>query len=892
MLMFQGGYIDADMYAGEPFIATPDGYVMAMDPSQVYPYQTAGGQIPYVYAQQYPYQMANPQIYNVNPDEGFVSVEHTPYLPDDMPDPSCSSKHRGEDGNKFADLHDTERQEIHEVLEKSKSSETLKEDGIGAEMSDSGVSEIEEHALVATNSKTEQQPAELDEIATKSPPNEDCSRDVPSCTKDSSPSCAKDSSPSCTRDSSPLSAKDSSPSSAKDSSPSFAKDSSPSFAKDSSPSFAKDSSPSSAKDSSAKHSSPSSATDSSPSSATDSSPSSAKDSSPSSAIDSSPSSAIDSSPSSATDSSPSSATDFSPSSATDFSPSCARDSSPSCARDSSPSCARDSSPSCARDSSPSFTRDSSPSCTRDSSQSCVKDSPSISESEECVRRLQYEEAFVSICNKTSTEATVDIPVIEEDVSTNDLLIDLKSDESENVCENIEPISLSEDTVPMFSTEIEDSNENEDWGSLEVEEDNSSEQVSFQENSCKTVSSNEAVQSISTSEVLSVSSDNEVRVLKQTTVSHQLSPIIEETATSTISLRSSESCSTLNSPTPNDAVVTPTDVESEGSRSSSCSYDMDEDMLAELREERELARKLLESRLANMSMTAPNAQGVEEPLQLKDLGVTAAVRQWVREVTPDKAFSRSDETFLCNQNFGWTFGEEEEEDEYYEDDPGGEGEGSKLSLKSTISREEPPKNVQGNPFGATCSDSDHTVNATKRVASSPDYDSHSPSTHRKSYSYTKISSPLKDSGDHTNNLNSSSETFEPSSCQKYFKISADNSGTEKSTSQAFSSSLELPKDIGDCKSDSYARNPNSIVPSSPKTFSGGSQVAAEGITSPYSSGIGSSLATTPANSPMHAPPHHHPSSSARLPFLFLPPNIGAENSSAAASLNAVHCCTLM
>ena len=342
---------------------------------------------------------------------------------------------------------------------------------------------------------------------------------------------------------------------------------------------------------------------------------------------------------------------------------------------------------------------------------------------------------------------------------------------------------------------------------------------------------------------------------------------------------------------------------------------------------------------------------EESSKSKDLGVTEAVRRWIREVTPDKAFSLSDE--VQSMLLESSIDEFSDEDDYFEDQvvhPGEKGGGTCLTNASGYFNkghdiELQSKNVKGNPFGAPCSDS---KNQTKRVASCStsdildDYDGCSSisslsdgqifSPNNQSQSSSRTITPSRHFNDcHVDEQRLHSLTCDPSGFRKYYQLGieiddasspqAQQSPPSDALSNGISTNNVLPLAAEILTADQYSLTsqgkackcsvnqhpppPNCGSPSpfkNPPKYGGEEDQEDASPTSPtssYSSGIGSSLASTPVNSPQRsvntclhargAAPQH----SGRLPFLLLPPNMQAENSAAAsASLNAIHCCSLM
>ncbi|XP_045625362.1 serine-rich adhesin for platelets [Procambarus clarkii] len=129
-------YLDPQLYTGEPFVATPGGYVVPIE---------AAASVCQVHGLQY----VTPAFHQHLPDEGFVSVQHSPYLPEVAPEPPPVEVQQSEDASQedasktvFSDLQDKERRQIEEILhERAKADKSD-----STESSDSGVSESEEVA--------------------------------------------------------------------------------------------------------------------------------------------------------------------------------------------------------------------------------------------------------------------------------------------------------------------------------------------------------------------------------------------------------------------------------------------------------------------------------------------------------------------------------------------------------------------------------------------------------------------------------------------------------------------------------------------------------------------------------------------------------------------------
>lgn len=128
--------MDPQLYTGEPFVATPGGYVVPIE---------AAASVCQVHGLQY----ITPAFQQQLPDEGFVSLQHSPYLPEVASNPPSVEVQQSEgtsqdDTSKtvFSDLQDTERRQIQEILQERVNGD--KSDS--TESSDSGVSESEETA--------------------------------------------------------------------------------------------------------------------------------------------------------------------------------------------------------------------------------------------------------------------------------------------------------------------------------------------------------------------------------------------------------------------------------------------------------------------------------------------------------------------------------------------------------------------------------------------------------------------------------------------------------------------------------------------------------------------------------------------------------------------------
>ncbi|KAG0718854.1 hypothetical protein GWK47_051673 [Chionoecetes opilio] len=176
-----GSYLDPQLYTGEPFVATSGGYVV--------PLETAAS-VCHIHGIQY----VTPAFHQRLPDEGFVSLQHSPYLPDVAAEPPTAEVHTPDGTNSqsdssrtvFSDLQDTERQQIQEILQEhnkvSKSDST--------ESSDSGVSESEE-ALAAEASSDELETRQ-DSLATEVTPESEDSSDAAADTTTSTLQCQED----------------------------------------------------------------------------------------------------------------------------------------------------------------------------------------------------------------------------------------------------------------------------------------------------------------------------------------------------------------------------------------------------------------------------------------------------------------------------------------------------------------------------------------------------------------------------------------------------------------------------------------------------------------------------------------------------------------------------
>lgn len=356
-------------------------------------------------------------------------------------------------------------------------------------------------------------------------------------------------------------------------------------------------------------------------------------------------------------------------------------------------------------------------------------------------------------------------------------------------------------------------------------------------------------------------------------------------------------------------------ESSGSLSDSSLRDEDQNFIHNLSQEKEAALTLLQSREV-----------------VKGKPVTEAVIRWIREVTPEKAFNLSEvnkSQFTC-QNFSDTSSDEYSEDEYIENANHKCEALPPISNNSqqnnTVNQGQSSKNVKGNPLvAARCSEC-CSVAASKRVANtSPsvdeleDYDgcstvsglsqgplfSNSNSVFSSQSSSRTItpSRTLGDGDDVTNDTDDSSRCY-PDSYKKYYQIAPEvddsplgtaevQSPCDVSRSQSASSDQVLPLAAEILRSHStecnIVKDIHSSCPCSKKTSLPEDSHHTAPTQSRTSSGIGSSLASTPANSPQRLPRHSH-TSVPRFPFLLLPPNMRAETGT--ASLNDIHCCSIM
>ena len=183
LMIFQGSYLDPQLYTGEPFVATPGGYVV--------PLETAAS-VCHIHGIQY----VTPAFHQRLPDEGFVSLQHSPYLPDVAAEPPTAEAQTPEGTNSqsdsaktvFSDLQDTERQQIQEILqEHNKVSKTD-----STESSDSGVSESEE--VAAAEASSDELETRQDNSSTQTPPESEDSPDTTATdTTTSTSQCQEDS---------------------------------------------------------------------------------------------------------------------------------------------------------------------------------------------------------------------------------------------------------------------------------------------------------------------------------------------------------------------------------------------------------------------------------------------------------------------------------------------------------------------------------------------------------------------------------------------------------------------------------------------------------------------------------------------------------------------------
>lgn len=137
-------------------MATPNGYIIPPDPSQVcqmhgYQYLPAAG-------------IYSPHMFS---DEGFVSVDQSPYISEFVPDqgyhrqPPNYEEMEAHTKAKFARLYEGERKEIKEVLQDSITHKSKKKSK-DSDSCDSGVSESEEGTQQTQGDQTSQQNGETE----------------------------------------------------------------------------------------------------------------------------------------------------------------------------------------------------------------------------------------------------------------------------------------------------------------------------------------------------------------------------------------------------------------------------------------------------------------------------------------------------------------------------------------------------------------------------------------------------------------------------------------------------------------------------------------------------------------------------------------------------------
>ena len=381
-------------------------------------------------------------------------------------------------------------------------------------------------------------------------------------------------------------------------------------------------------------------------------------------------------------------------------------------------------------------------------------------------------------------------------------------------------------------------------------------------------------------------------------------------------------------------------------------DKDDEFDANVRKEMELAQSMLNSRMSAEEAVSNKNVGANierDPLMLNNYKVTDAVKRWIREVTPEKVFSLSEaaQSMIMDRRLE---GYSEDEDEYFEDEVAessgrtfhyhkienlSDNNATSTMIPSKI--DESAKNVRGNPFGAQRSDLYCSVNPTKRVASCSnsdaldDYDGCSTVSNLSqgalfsntasqitSQSSSRTITPTSNIETMCDDISTKTVTYDPSGYSKYYQLAVqvDDFPTQTHCQQSShcplsdnlsknSSNTVLPMAVEILNKEELKRydenhdvthssncgkslsSPNSSKISHVTDTKSSPLSSAFSVTSAYSSGIGSSLATTPTTSPQHLPPRNN---SGRLPFFFVPPNIRAENSS--ASLNTIHCCSLM
>ncbi|XP_018027408.1 serine-rich adhesin for platelets [Hyalella azteca] len=352
-------------------------------------------------------------------------------------------------------------------------------------------------------------------------------------------------------------------------------------------------------------------------------------------------------------------------------------------------------------------------------------------------------------------------------------------------------------------------------------------------------------------------------------------------------------------------------ESSGSLSDSSLSNEEPEYVSKITEEMESALSLLHTRV-----------------ERRDLPVTEAVKRWMREVTPEKIFTLTEVDDSCinalrlNEN---SLVEDYSDDDSYDSESEHLLPPSYSDIKeSKANIDQSSKNVRGNPFGSAQRSEICVESTTKRVANSSfsldildEYDGCSSVSGLSQGPLFSASSSLLSSQSSSRTLTPSRSFQEgddpeddtiPCSChpggyKKYYQLAIDSEDSPSGSScpespcdcthlQASSSDRVLPLAAEilrtqhlDLAEVSNLENSNADCTHLPENSAHLKLPAS--YSSACSSGLGSSVATTPADSPQRLPSHF---SAPRFPFVFLPPNIAAETGP--ASLNNIHCCSIM
>ncbi|RXG70828.1 hypothetical protein Avbf_03667, partial [Armadillidium vulgare] len=129
----EDNYLDTELYAGEPFVATPNGYVVPMDASHL--------------CQLHGYQYLPSVFPHIMSDEGFVSIDHPSYMHEhyrDMSHRRLNSYGERERRNRYSKHYEEYRKKTGTGTQNPQEKSSLPKDPL--ESADSGVSESEELA--------------------------------------------------------------------------------------------------------------------------------------------------------------------------------------------------------------------------------------------------------------------------------------------------------------------------------------------------------------------------------------------------------------------------------------------------------------------------------------------------------------------------------------------------------------------------------------------------------------------------------------------------------------------------------------------------------------------------------------------------------------------------